>query len=334
MDVSKDLWGPALWRFYQITASVQTDRVAFNDSLRVMCSLLPCPECRLHLKDHVDKNPPEEIIFDTEDASAYIFSLHNAVNERLGKTIFPVSSYEVLYGPLNRTIIPVRFLGSTTQAAQPRQSALDPKSLLMGTFPRGRIGHFRSSSLRVPPPSSILSRPAAPLDVSLLVAKKRGGGYARETLKGTLPIASALDSGGAGLISSPGTSSQPSQRTLASEGKAVSESVAETLDPRSQSGGYTGPRPMLRAENIKGSRKLSLRDDIHAARRRRGGFAVGRIDDGPPAVESRDGKVESSCQLRRAAAGGGYYNTPALGAAWMPYQRLNGGILRRMQLTW
>jgi hypothetical protein len=179
MDVSKDLWGPALWRFYQITAAVQTDRQAFNDSLRLMCRLLPCPECRLHLKEYLEQNPPEEIIFDTEDASAYVLSLHNSVNERTRKPVFAVPEYEALYGPVNRRIVPARFSGNNAHAppllglgatSQGAIQAGDVRSLLMGAMGRAKAWPRGGSSLSSRVPAGGGSRPIAQRGRSQLAA--------------------------------------------------------------------------------------------------------------------------------------------------------------------
>ncbi len=103
MDINKTVWGPALWKFLHVTASVLEDREALIQLLYLLTRCLPCPECRTHLTRHVRDFPPGEWITCEEDAGTYLYLLHNHVNDRLTprKALYPVEAYEKLYGKID-----------------------------------------------------------------------------------------------------------------------------------------------------------------------------------------------------------------------------------------
>jgi hypothetical protein len=84
------IWGPILWNTMHIislgypdnpTADIQEAASSFYRSLT---SLIPCPICREHYKNHLTTTPPA-----TESKKAlieWVWMIHNKVNQDLGKS--------------------------------------------------------------------------------------------------------------------------------------------------------------------------------------------------------------------------------------------------------
>jgi len=84
-ELKRSVWGPALWTFLHTAAANLDSPEAFAQLLRSLPQTLPCPECRQHVQEFQQLQPPEAAVRDVEAASRYVFDFHNAVNERLGK---------------------------------------------------------------------------------------------------------------------------------------------------------------------------------------------------------------------------------------------------------
>ena len=97
--VSKSVWGPACWSFmHAAAATLRPDAApAFAAFLYSLARVLPCPECREHLRAYLSAHPPEAIT-DHITASAYCFALHNHVNRKTGKRLQDARLLLQLYG--------------------------------------------------------------------------------------------------------------------------------------------------------------------------------------------------------------------------------------------
>ena len=86
-NVSKAVWGPACWTFMHTAAAViaADEAPAFSAFMYSLARVLPCPECREHLRAYLNAHPPERDISDNITASSYCFKLHNHVNRKTGK---------------------------------------------------------------------------------------------------------------------------------------------------------------------------------------------------------------------------------------------------------
>lgn len=89
--ISKTVWGPAAWTLmHSAAASCDADTAAgFCAFLYSLSHVLPCPECRAHLHDYLQRHPPDEYIVDSQTASRFCFDLHNHVNTQTGKAPQP-----------------------------------------------------------------------------------------------------------------------------------------------------------------------------------------------------------------------------------------------------
>lgn len=97
-QISNYHWGPAGWQFlHSVTFSYPTnptvqEKEQFKQFFQQLKYVLPCPSCREHYADGIEKTVPIDKYLDSrESLTQWLWKLHNSVNERLGK---PTVSYE------------------------------------------------------------------------------------------------------------------------------------------------------------------------------------------------------------------------------------------------
>lgn len=82
---------------------------AFAAFLWALGHVLPCPECRQHLRTYLRNHPPEDFIVGAASASRFCYDLHNYVNVQTGKRTVPPgviqAQYDVKLSDLRRTPI-------------------------------------------------------------------------------------------------------------------------------------------------------------------------------------------------------------------------------------
>lgn len=86
-SISTDTWGPTVWTLLHRLAEYcdsMGDAYTVPAVLAALTVLLPCSVCRNHLAEMLAANPSPP-----RNASKYVFDLHNMVNRRLGKPVWP-----------------------------------------------------------------------------------------------------------------------------------------------------------------------------------------------------------------------------------------------------
>ena len=98
-NLPKHIWGPACWTLIHTSAATceSEDAPAFVAFLYSLTHVLPCPECREHLRTYFETHPPEGNIRDAVTASRYCFDLHNYVNHQTQKAQHDPSVLARLY---------------------------------------------------------------------------------------------------------------------------------------------------------------------------------------------------------------------------------------------
>jgi hypothetical protein len=95
--LAKSVWGPACWTYLHAAAAQCKQPSHFIDLLRSLLPTLPCDTCRKHMREYMERNPPERYISISEDASTYMYIMHNSVNERLRKPVLAESKFLEYY---------------------------------------------------------------------------------------------------------------------------------------------------------------------------------------------------------------------------------------------
>ncbi len=98
---ARTVWGPLVWNFLHKIAAISDRQDVYhlwNNMLRVTAAILPCEQCRLHMKEYLNTHSfvPKNWMKQsgTENASqiqTWMHTFHNSVNERLGKPLVPFS---------------------------------------------------------------------------------------------------------------------------------------------------------------------------------------------------------------------------------------------------
>lgn len=83
----KSIWGPALWIYLHTAATFCTDPSAFGALILSLVGTLPCPECRSHLKEYVDRAPPSASVRGATSALQYVQRLHDHVSALTKKKV-------------------------------------------------------------------------------------------------------------------------------------------------------------------------------------------------------------------------------------------------------
>ena len=88
--MSRAVWGPITWRFlHTVAAKIRPEHFASqrNDIITVIkkvCDVLPCPECRSHALQSLNRANFNNI-HSKDDLLTFLFEFHNMVNKQTRK---------------------------------------------------------------------------------------------------------------------------------------------------------------------------------------------------------------------------------------------------------
>ena len=88
--MSRSVWGPATWRFlHTVAAKIRPESFASQRNelitlVRKVCDVLPCPECRSHALQNLNRANFSNIK-SRDDLINFLFEFHNMVNAQTRK---------------------------------------------------------------------------------------------------------------------------------------------------------------------------------------------------------------------------------------------------------
>jgi hypothetical protein len=142
--ISPEYVGPCAWTTLHASAFGMPDvlteeqRQAMAAMVNGMTITFPCPECRSHLKKHLNKHPVEPHTMTRDTIFDFTVSLHNIVNKMLGKSVVSTEFAKQRYAMI--TSVQGRCLRNSTssspdgKACEVKNSQIPkPKCDLMGT---------------------------------------------------------------------------------------------------------------------------------------------------------------------------------------------------------
>ncbi len=148
-ELTRSKWGPHLWTALHVMSVAGDSPNALRIILEQLQEALPCPECREHYTRYVREHPPNFEIAD--DAVQWLYDLHNAVNDRLGKRDFEPWEFKERYGV---SVSPSAFSSKSKRLQHPAaRGRLSPATLgllLPGLMVPG-LGLLSSQSSFRPP---------------------------------------------------------------------------------------------------------------------------------------------------------------------------------------
>jgi hypothetical protein len=80
----RDFWGPSFWKTIHCAAAAYKPESAhaFQCFVNSMTELLPCDECRGHLKENLIKYPVDNFLNNNHETFFWSYVLHDAVNQQ------------------------------------------------------------------------------------------------------------------------------------------------------------------------------------------------------------------------------------------------------------
>lgn len=97
----KEIWGPKLWEVmhtFSYSYPVSPNNIQKKSATNFYSSmghLIPCEHCSQHCLEYTTKNPPN--VQNKQSLINWVYNFHNAVNQRLGKPIFPKNKLDEKY---------------------------------------------------------------------------------------------------------------------------------------------------------------------------------------------------------------------------------------------
>lgn len=88
-------WGPSMWNFLNTLARVYPENPTAEQIehhkrfLETLRNVLPCPKCRNHYKQNIEKLPIDEALQSREHFIKWVIDLHNNVNISKGMSPMP-----------------------------------------------------------------------------------------------------------------------------------------------------------------------------------------------------------------------------------------------------
>jgi hypothetical protein len=103
MGITIDKWGPSAWNTLHSFAHRAPDSLSKDDQnewkmfLYLFAKRLPCPKCRMHLKEYFDEHISSSTFTRKEHIVRFLHDAHNNVNKRLGKAVWTYEEHCLLY---------------------------------------------------------------------------------------------------------------------------------------------------------------------------------------------------------------------------------------------
>ena len=97
IGMSPTIWGPYFWNAMHIATlgypdiPNEADKAAAASFFESLTRLIPCPICRNHYSEFLKSNPPQ--VESRTTLVYWLFTIHNKVNQRLGKSEISFSQF-------------------------------------------------------------------------------------------------------------------------------------------------------------------------------------------------------------------------------------------------
>lgn len=99
MSGSRNFWGPTIWKTIHIMALSYTPdkKDHFKKFINELQYLLPCEECRHHLRQNLKILPIDDYLQNNHQAFMWSYMLHDIVNKQLGKKSPKYEDVKMMY---------------------------------------------------------------------------------------------------------------------------------------------------------------------------------------------------------------------------------------------
>lgn len=101
--ITIDKWGPSGWNILHVMAHTwprvptASERENMKQFLKLFAKQLPCPSCKRHFLDYLEKNGTDAVYASRETLVTFLNDAHNDVNRRLGKRQYSLKEHYAVY---------------------------------------------------------------------------------------------------------------------------------------------------------------------------------------------------------------------------------------------
>jgi len=102
-----EIWGPSGWTFlHTITLNypdnpTEEEKMNHKDFFNNIKNVIPCPKCREHYKENLQKYPLDDVLESKEKLVKWLIDIHNEVNKSNNKKIYSydevIQKYDKMY---------------------------------------------------------------------------------------------------------------------------------------------------------------------------------------------------------------------------------------------
>lgn len=113
MHVPPEIWGPIFWATFHLISMSYPDSPTYPEKRAAkefflsMIHLLPCPVCRDHFKEIMVGMPIDSWLDDRRSLTEWVWTLHNRVNVRLGKSEISQQEFAERYQQMAERGLPI-----------------------------------------------------------------------------------------------------------------------------------------------------------------------------------------------------------------------------------
>ena len=113
MHLPPEIWGPIFWAMMHILSMAYPDDPTYSEKrsakelFNALVHLLPCPVCRSHYKETLQKIPVETWLDNRTSLVEWVWMVHNDVNERLGKPVISQAEFLRRYTEMAEQGLPI-----------------------------------------------------------------------------------------------------------------------------------------------------------------------------------------------------------------------------------
>lgn len=113
MHLPPEIWGPMFWATMHILSlaypeePTYSEKRAAKDFFNALAHLLPCPVCRSHYKETLQKLPVETWLDNRKSLVEWVWMVHNDVNQRLGKPTITQTEFFRRYTEMAERGLPI-----------------------------------------------------------------------------------------------------------------------------------------------------------------------------------------------------------------------------------
>jgi hypothetical protein len=113
MHIPPEIWGPMFWATFHIVslgypdAPTYADKRAAKEFFTALPYLLPCAICREHFAEVLKGQPIESWLDNRKSLVNWVFTVHNMVNERLGKPAITMDEFYKRYREMSERGLPI-----------------------------------------------------------------------------------------------------------------------------------------------------------------------------------------------------------------------------------